>query len=200
MPVTLTAAEQTALEAAAAAEKGVRRWKRYRAVLLRAEGKTVAAVADALRCSQASVYAWTAAWRRHGVAGLREGDHGGGQVKLGAAGEALLGELLSERSPSARPPGHGLDGAAVGELARTGVSVGERTIRRALHRLGYRWKRPRYTLGRPIRPTPKKGGRDRSSGGDAGAGRGGLGGRRDGAARVPAAARRVEQAGHRRRC
>ena len=86
MPVTLTAAEQTALEAAAAAEKGVRRWKRYRAVLLRAEGKTVAAVADALRCSQASVYAWTAAWRRHGVAGLREGDHGGGQVKLGAAG------------------------------------------------------------------------------------------------------------------
>ena len=150
MPVTLTAAEQTALEAAAAAEKGVRRWKRYRAVLLRAEGKTVAAVADALRCSQASVYAWTAAWRRHGVAGLREGDHGGGQVKLGAAGEALLGELLTS-DPQAR--GHRATGWTVpllrGELARTGVSVGERTIRRALHRLGYRWKRPRYILGRP---------------------------------------------------
>jgi transposase len=150
MPVTLTAAEQTALEAAAAAEKGVRRWKRYRAVLLRAEGKTVAAVADALRCSQASVYAWTAAWRRQGVAGLREGDHGGGQVKLGAAGEALLGELLTS-DPQAR--GHRATGWTVpllrGELARTGVSVGERTIRRALHRLGYRWKRPRYILGRP---------------------------------------------------
>ena len=148
MPVTLTEAEQTALEAAAA-EKGVRRWKRYRAVLLRAEGKTVAAVAGALRCSQASVYAWTAAWR-HGVAGLREGDHGGGQVKLGAAGEALLGELLTS-DPQAR--GHRATGWTVpllrGELARTGVSVGERTIRRALHRLGYRWKRPRYILGRP---------------------------------------------------
>jgi transposase len=110
----------------------------------------VAAVADALRCSQASVYAWTAAWRRQGVAGLRDGDHGGGQVKLGAAGEALLGELLAS-DPQAH--GHRATGWTVpllrGELARTGVSVGERTIRRALHRLGYRWKRPRYILGRP---------------------------------------------------
>jgi len=150
MPVTLTEAERTALEAAAAAEKGVRCWKRYRAVLLRAEGLTVAAVAGALRCSQASVYAWTAAWRRDGAAGLREGDHGGGQVKLGAAGETLLGELLAS-DPQAR--GHRATGWTVpllrGELARIGVSVGERTIRRALHRLGYRWKRPRYILGRP---------------------------------------------------
>ena len=35
------------------------------------------------------------------------------------------------------------------ELALAGVVVGERTIRRALHRLGYRWKRPQYGLGRP---------------------------------------------------
>jgi transposase len=35
------------------------------------------------------------------------------------------------------------------ELAQAGYAVGERTIRRALHRLGYRWKRPRYVLGRP---------------------------------------------------
>lgn len=150
MPVTLTEAERTALEAAAAAEKGVRRWRRYRAVLLRAEGMTVASIAATLRCSQASVYAWTAAWRRDGTAGLREGDHGGGRHKLGAAGEGLLGELLRS-DPQAR--GHRATGWTVpllrGELARTGVSVGERTIRRALHRLGYCWKRPRYILGRP---------------------------------------------------
>jgi transposase len=35
------------------------------------------------------------------------------------------------------------------ELAARGTVVGERTIRRALDRLGYRWKRPRYILGRP---------------------------------------------------
>ncbi len=118
MPLMLTDAQRAELEAAARAEKGVRRWKRYRAVLLRGEGLTVAAVAAALRCSEASVYAWTARWRRDGVAGLREGDHGGGRVKLDAAGEELLESLVGHRSPGPRPPGHRLDGAAA--AGRTG--------------------------------------------------------------------------------
>lgn len=150
MPIMLTEAQRTELESAAGAEGRTRRWKRYQAVLLRADGLTVAAVATALRCSPASVYAWTAAWRRAGAAGLREGDRRGGPVKLGAAGEGLLGELLATD-----PQGHGHQ--ATGwtvpllrtELARAGTEVGERTVRRALKRLGYRWKRPRYILGRP---------------------------------------------------
>ncbi len=138
------------LEAAAAAEKGVRRWRRYRAVLLRGEGMPVATVARTLGCGQASVYAWTAAWRRTGAAGLRDGGHGGGKVKLGAAEEAVLAKLLGE-DPQTR--GHHATGWTVpllrGELGRVGSQVGERTVRRALHRLGYRWKRPRSVLGRP---------------------------------------------------
>ena len=150
MPVTLSETQRAELEAAAAAEKRVRRWKRYRAVLLRGEGLTVAAVAAALRCSQASVYAWTARWRAGGAAGLREGDHGGGQPKLGAAGEAALEGMLAS-DPQAH--GHQATGWTVPllrtELATAGYRAGERTIRRALKRLGYRWKRPRYILGRP---------------------------------------------------
>jgi transposase len=150
MPVTLTETQRSDLEVAATAEKGVRRWKRYRAVLLRGEGMTVGVVAAALRCSEASVYGWTARWRRAGMAGLREGDHGGGKPKLGAGGQAVLAALLAE-DPQAR--GHHATGWTVpllrGELARAGYTVGERTIRRALRRLGYRWKRPQYVLGRP---------------------------------------------------
>jgi transposase len=150
MPFTLTETQRTELAAAAAAEKRARRWKRYQAVRLRGDGLTVTAVATALRCSQASVYAWTAAWRRDGVAGLHEGDHRGGLVKLGVAGEAMLGELLAA-DPQAR--GQRATGWTVpllrGELAQTDIVGGERTIRRALHRLGYRWKRPRSILGRP---------------------------------------------------
>ena len=150
MHLTLTASQRAELEAAAAAEPRVRRWKRYRAVLLRGEGVAVAEVAHALGCSPASVYAWTAAWRQQGVAGLAEGDHGGGQVKLGVAEAATLEALLAD-DPQAR--GHRASGWTVpllrGELAQRGIGVGERTIRRALHRLGYRWKRPRYVLGRP---------------------------------------------------
>jgi transposase len=98
MRLTLTESQRAELEAAATAEQGVRRWKRYRAVLLRGEGWTVAATAATLQCSEASVYAWTAAWRRAGAAGLRDGDHGGGKAKLDAAAEAVRSGLL-ERDP-----------------------------------------------------------------------------------------------------
>ena len=150
MRLRVTESQRTELEAAAAAEKRVRRWRRYQAVLLLADGHAPAAVARTLRCRRASVYAGAAAWRRTGVAGLREGDHGGGRVKLAAAGAAALQDLLSA-DPQAW--GHQATGWTVlllrTELARADCVVGERTIRRALHRLGYRWKRPRYVLGRP---------------------------------------------------
>jgi transposase len=148
LPVTET--QRLELEAAAAAEKGGRRWRRHQAVLLLAEGQAPAAVARTLRCSRASVYAWAAAWRREGVAGLRDGDHGGGKVKLDAGAEGVLTGRLGE-DPQAR--GYQATGWTVPllrrELAQAGCQVGDRTVRRALHRLGYRWKRPRYVLGRP---------------------------------------------------
>jgi transposase len=150
MTLILTPHQQRDLEAAAAAASRVRSWKRLRAVLLRGAGLSVAAVAQSLGCSEASVYAWTARWRQHGVDGLREGDHGGGQVKLDAAGEGVLEGLLAT---DPQTHGHRATGWTVpllqGELAQVGYAVGERTVRRALHRLGYRWKRPRYVLGRP---------------------------------------------------
>ena|SRR5215207_1267916 len=150
MPLTVTETQRADLDAAATRETRVRRWRRFRAVLLRAEGMTVEAVARTLGCSQASVYAWTAAWRQEGAAGLAEGDHGGGQVKLDAAAEAVLTARLAT-DPQAR--GHRATGWTVPllrtELAVAGYRVAPKTVRRALHRLGYRWKRPQYVLGRP---------------------------------------------------
>jgi transposase len=146
----VTERDRGALAAAAAAEKNVRRWRRYQAVLLLAAGQAPALVAQTLGCSRASVYAWAAAWRQEGVAGLREGDHGGGRVTLDAAAEALLTGLLAT-NPQRR--GYQAAGWTVPllrtELEQAGYRVGTRTIRRALHRLGYRWKRPQYVLGRP---------------------------------------------------
>ena len=150
MPLTLTDHQRAELAAAATEEKRVRRWRRYRAVQLRAAGMTVAAVARTLGCSEASVYAWTAAWRREGLAGLAEGDHGGGQPKLGATGEAVVTRRLAE-DPLQR--GHRATAWTVPllrtELAAAGYAVSPRTVRRALHRLGSRWKRPQDVLGRP---------------------------------------------------
>jgi transposase len=150
MSFPLTDAQRTELETAAASEKRVRRWKRYRAIVLRGDGLSVPAVARTLGCSQASISAWSAAWRQEGVTGLAEGAHRGGPVKLGPAAEAVLTALLAS---DPQQHGHRATGWTVPllqtELAARGTVVGERTIRRALHRLGYRWKRPRYLLGRP---------------------------------------------------
>jgi transposase len=150
MEIVLTAPDRFALEQAKAAEPRVRRWRRYQAVLLLAAGQPPGAVATALGCAVSSVYNWAAAWRRDGVAGLREGDHGGGKPVLDAAGEALLGGLLAD-DPQAH--GHHATGWTVPllrtELGARGYAASDHTLRRVLHRLGYRWKRPKFVLGRP---------------------------------------------------
>ena len=120
--------------------------------------------------------------RGPGQAGRRRGDAAGG-----AAGE---------HSPAARPPGHRLDGT----VAARGVGPGWLHGRGAHHPPRCTaWATggnvPNTSWAAPIRPMPKKGGGDRPGRDDVGGGRRGLGGRRDGAPRVPTAARRVEQTG-----
>ena len=148
MEIVLSAEERAALAAEAAGERRARVWRRYRALLL-ADGSPPAAVARALGCSPSSVYGWAAAWRRAGLAGVRGRPHGGGVRRLDERAGPLLAGLLAEE-PQAR--GHHATGWTVPlirtELAAAGHRVGERTMRRALHRLGWRWKRPKYVLGR----------------------------------------------------
>ncbi len=150
MQLILTPTERRDLKAAAAQEGRVRRWRRYHALLLLAAGQSPGQVAQALDCGLSTVYAWVIAWRTVGIAGLAEGEHGGGHWALDATGEEVLVGLL-ETDPQAR--GHQATGWTVpllhGELVRLGYRMSPRTVRRALHRLGYRWKRPRYVLGRP---------------------------------------------------
>jgi transposase len=151
MVLTLTEAERADLVAAQRRARGVRQWRRSQAVRLRADGMSLAAVAQALGCTQASVCHWTRAWRERGAAGVDEGAHRGAARRLDAAGERALEALLEEGDPQAH--GHAATGWTVPllrtELGKRGWAAGARTIRRALHRLGWRWKRPKYVLGRP---------------------------------------------------
>lgn len=150
MDVQLSKEERAALAAARAQERRARVWRRYRALELLAEGRAPAAVADALGCCLASVYHWLAAWRQAGLAGLVERRHAGGPRRLTGAPEERLDALLGSDPQVA---GYQQSGWTVpllqAELAKTGTAVSERTIRRTLHRRGWRWKRPKYVLGRP---------------------------------------------------
>jgi transposase len=149
MRIELSANEQAALEAAAGAERRARAWRRYRAILLLATMRPEQ-VAAALGCSRSSVYGWAQTWQRQGLAGLQEASRSGRPARLAGDGAAALEELL-RTDPQAR--GQHATGWTVpllrAELDRAGYAVSERTIRRTLHRQDWRWKRPKYVLGRP---------------------------------------------------
>jgi transposase len=151
MPLTLSADERRALQVAQARSHIVRHWRRYQAVLLRGEGVPVATIAQALNCTETSVHNWVAAWRAEGLAGVAEGIHPGKTRRLDATAEAALQILLSEGNPQAY--GYAATGWTVPllrtELARQGWEAAERTIRRTVHLLGWRWNRPKFVLGRP---------------------------------------------------
>lgn len=151
MPLTVTTEERAALHAAQGHSRTVRHWRRYQAVLLRADGVPVATVAQTLDSTETSGYNWVAAWRTDGLAGVAEGVHPGKVRRLDPAAEAALERRLTEGDPQVY--GDAATGWTVPlvrpELAKQGWVAAERTIRRTLHRLGWRWKRPKFVLGRP---------------------------------------------------
>ena len=150
MALDLSSAQRHELEHAAAHARQTRTWKRYRALLLLGDGLSFRQVAQTLGCAESSLYGWVAHWRAAGIGRLAEGPHQGRARRLDAAADQHLQALLSRD-----PQQHGY--AATGwtvpllrtELAAQGWVVADRTLRRTLKRLGYRWKRPQYVLGRP---------------------------------------------------
>ena len=160
MALVLTPAQRDDLETAAAAERHTRTWKRYRALLLLGEGQTFRQVAQTLGCAESTLYGWVARWRDQRIARLAEGPHHGRARRLDASADQVVRDLLGS---DPQEHGHHATGWTVPllrtALAQRGWSVADRTLRRTLKRLGYRWKRPQYVLGRPDPAYPEKKGR-----------------------------------------
>ncbi len=160
MSLVLSDAERTALVNAAARERRVRQWRRYQTVLLVGDGKAPQEAVASVGCSRASAYGWLAAWREAGLAGLVEAPHPLPIQAHAAPLEALLTALLTE---DPQRHGHHATGWTIpllhGAAGAAGIAVSEHTVRRAVRRLGWRWKRPKYVLGRPDPAYDEKKGR-----------------------------------------
>jgi transposase len=149
MEISLTEQEATDLAHATSRARQVRQWRRYRAIQWLAEDQSPQQVAAVLGCSLASVYNWAAAWQHQGVTGVREPKHAGRTRTLDAAALRLLEhwlaadpQTLGEQTTSWTVP------LLHTRLTQGGYPISQRTLRRALHRLGWGWKRPKYVLGR----------------------------------------------------
>jgi transposase len=150
MNIRLTDQQRAQLEVALTRERDVRQWRRYQAIRLLAQGQSPQTVTAALNCSVASVYKWADAWRERGLDGMRESPRPGRAHSLDARAERQLETWLADD-----PRTHGYQAAEwtapllLERLNRAGYAVSEHTLRRALHRLGWRWKHLKYVPGRP---------------------------------------------------
>jgi transposase len=161
MSLALTTEDRATLAAALARAKRVRQWRRYQAVLLVGDGTSPEQAAHAVGASRASVYNWVASWQRDGVTALADTPRPAtGARRLDGRAEGIVNDLLAS---DPQQHGYHATGWTVplvhGELVKRGYAVSARTTRRTLHRLGWRWKRPKYVLGRPDPAYAEKKGR-----------------------------------------
>src|SRR5215218_8638146 len=131
----LDEADRTRLAAALAGAREARVYRRLEALLLVAEGHSVAEAARRCRVNRSSVHRWLM------------------QYKAEHEAPTLLDRPRSGRPRLHRPltPQRLADA-----LAAKGIAVSPRTLRRRLHEAGYRWKRPRYVYVERAAHLPQK--------------------------------------------
>lgn len=152
--ITLSSAGRRALEAIVARPRESRQYRRAQALLWLAEGERPTAVAQRLRVHRDTIYEWAKRYRARGpqpvATCLRDRTRTGRPRQLAEMGAMRIVTLI-ETDPHAQ----GYRAAQwTAPLLRQylreqqALEVSEVTVRRCLHRLGYRWKRPRYVLAR----------------------------------------------------
>lgn len=161
-PLSLTAEEQATLEAALHSTHDARHWRRLRALLWLAEGLPPGEVARRLETSLQSLWNWRMAYLANRTPEqLLDRPPPGRSPALREKVQELLAAIL-ERSPESfgyRTTGWTVPLLQIHLREQHQTEASDSTLRRSLHALGYRWKRPRYVLSRrdPERERKKKG-------------------------------------------
>ncbi len=122
--------------------------ERIRAILLSAKGYSVPQIADIFEVDQASVRAWIERFQAQGVKGLYDRPRSGRPRKADAVAQEEIRQAI-QTPPSALGYLIGLWTVVTlcAHLAgSSGCKLSGATMRRVLHQLGYRWRRPRHKL------------------------------------------------------
>jgi transposase len=124
-------------------------------VLLSGRGCPVAQIALMHACGEDVVRTWLHRYQRHGVAGLYDQPKSGRPPK-----DRLAGPIIdAQASQSPRCSGHVQACWSVGRLTgflahRFGLRLALSSVRRYLHRMGWRWARPRLAPATARHPDP----------------------------------------------
>jgi len=123
--------------------------RRAQALLWLNEGRSVTFVAHLCSVSRQTVYDWIERYRGRGRSKALEDGPRPGRPKV--MNQKRLAQLEETLSQDPQRLGYRQTTWTVPLLvyhlrAHHGLAVSGKTIRRSLHKLGYRWKRPRYVL------------------------------------------------------
>lgn len=119
-------------------------------ILLSAEGYTVPEIVEIHKTTNITVYKWFDRFDQHGPEGLYDLPRSGRPPKVTKEVEEEIEEAMDE-PPTASGYNCTIWTTALlrAHIEETlGVEVCADTIRRTLHRLGYRWRRPRWAVER----------------------------------------------------
>jgi transposase len=159
--VRLSGADRRRLAVALDAASEARVYRRLEALLLVAEGHSVAEAARRCRVDRSSVHRWLARYiARRDATALADQPRRGRPRRARPLTPRRLAAALA-RDP--RRCGYRATSWTVPLLAhhlaaQDGIAVSARTLRRRLHEAGYRWKRPRYVFAqRAAHRAQKKG-------------------------------------------
>jgi transposase len=156
--IALSSAGRRALEAIVVRPRNSRQYRRAQAWLWLAEGERPTAVAQRLRVHRDTIYEWAKRYRAHGPQPVA--------TRLLDRARTGRPRYLAEMVARCLVTAIATDPQALGYRAaqwttpllrhylreHQALAVGEVTVRRCLHRLGYCWKRPRYVLARRSQP------------------------------------------------
>jgi transposase len=159
--VRLSGADRKRLAAALEAAREARVYRRVEALLLVAEGQTVAEAARRCHVDRSSVHRWLGQYgARRDATVLADRPRSGRPRQSSRLTPRRLAAALA-RDP--RRCGYQATSWTAPLLAhylaaQDGIAISARTLRRRLHEAGYRWKRPRYVYaGRATHLAQKKG-------------------------------------------
>lgn len=156
--IHLTAEKQLQLEQTLRETHDAHQYKRTLAILEYSRGRPIKEVAQSLGVTRQSIHNWVVRLQQQGTSqALVDGARPGRPRQADARVETLLQSLMM-----VSPERCGYEATywttplLQDQVRRSlGIDCCTMTLRRCLHRMGYRWKRPRYVLA----PDPQKAGK-----------------------------------------
>lgn len=127
-------------------------FERYQTILLHLKGLTYNQISEVVNRSTVTICSYVKAYKKNGLVGLVPGQSPGRPPKLSDEQEQELYQLITEKKPAdvGFPAEMNWNSFLIRDWLKReyDVDYADRSVRALLHRLGFSWTKPTYTLAK----------------------------------------------------